>query len=79
MRLGWDAKPFTERVSETGTMESEIAELISHGYTTAYQTGVGSHVNVRRTVTVAVPTGGLSLVFCASRSGVKTTITFCPE
>jgi len=79
MGLGWDAKPFTERVCETGTMGSEIAELISDGYTTASQTGVGSHINVRQTVTGAVLTGGQSLLLGASHSGFKTTITFCPE
>ena len=57
-------------------MESEIAELIGHGYTIASQTGTGSHVNVGRTVTGAVLTGGLSLLFGASRSNDKITMTF---
>jgi hypothetical protein len=83
MGLGWDTNQFTKKVvvrvykgNETGKMESEIAELIAHGYNIASQTGTGSHVNVGRTVTGAVLTGGLSLLFGASRSGDKITITF---
>lgn len=83
MGLGWDTNQFTKKVvvrvykgNETGKMESEIAELLGHGYTIASQTGTGSHVNVGRTVTGAVLTGGLSLLFGASRSKEKITITF---
>ena len=83
MGLGWDTNQFTKKVvvrvykgNETRRMESEIAELIGHGYAIASQTGTGSHVNVGRTVTGAVLTGGLSLLFGASRSNDKITMTF---
>lgn len=83
MGLGWDTNQFTKKVvvrvykgNETRRMESEIAELIGHGYTIASQTGTGSHVNVGRTVTGALLTGGLSLLFGGSRSKDKITMTF---
>jgi hypothetical protein len=83
MGLGWDTNQFTKKVvvrvykgNETKKMESEISELLEHGYTIASQAGTGSHVNVGRTVTGAVLTGGLSLLFGASRSKEKITLTF---
>jgi hypothetical protein len=83
MGLGWDTNQFTKKVvvrvykgNETKKLESEIAELLENGYTIASQSGTGSHVNVGRTVTGAVLTGGLSLLFGASRSKEKATITF---
>lgn len=83
MGLGWDTNQFTKKVvvrvyssNENRKMENEIAELLGHGYSIASQTGTGSHVNVGRTVTGAVLTGGLSLLFGASRSKDKITITF---
>jgi hypothetical protein len=83
MGLGWDTNQFTKKVvvrvyssNENRKMENEIAELLNHGYNIASQTGTGSHVNVGRTVTGAVLTGGLSLLFGASRSKDKITITF---
>jgi hypothetical protein len=83
MGLGWDTNQFTKKVvvrvyssNENRKMENEIAELLNHGYRIASQTGTGSHVNVGRTVTGAVLTGGLSLLFGASRSNDKITMTF---
>jgi hypothetical protein len=57
-------------------LESEAATFARHGYHIAGQSGVGSHVNVGRTVGPAVFTGGLSLLFGASRSKGRITITF---
>jgi hypothetical protein len=81
--LDSDTKKFTKPVvvrvykgDETKKMEAEMAELLGHGYTIASQSGTGSHVNVGRTVTGAVLTGGLSLIFGGSRSKEKITITF---
>jgi hypothetical protein len=86
MGLGWDTNQFTKPVvvrvykgSETSKMESELGELLQHGYTIASQTGTGSHVNVGRTVTGAVLTGGLSLLFGGSRSKEKITLTFVKQ
>jgi hypothetical protein len=83
MGLGWDTDYFTKAVvvrvykaNETKKMESEASELIQHGYTIASQAGIGSHVNVGRSVTGAVLTGGLSLLFGASRSKGTITITY---
>jgi hypothetical protein len=83
MGLGWDTNFFTKPVvvrvykgNETGRMEREISELMSNGYQIQGQSGTGSHVNVGRTVTGAVLTGGLSLLLGASRSSGTQTITF---
>ena len=57
-------------------MQGEAAILASHGYYLAGQSGQGGHVNVGRTVAPAVLTGGLSLLFGASRSKGRTTVTF---
>ena len=83
MGLGWDTDYFTKAVvvrvykaNETKKMESEAGELIKHGYTIASQTGIGSHVNVGRSVTPAVLTLGLSLLFGASRSSGTITVTY---
>ena len=83
MGLGWDSnfyqKPVVVRVyksNETKRMEHEIAELLSNGYEIQAQSGTGSHINVGRTVTGAVLTGGLSLLLGGSRSSGTHTITF---
>lgn len=83
MGLRWDTNQYTKKVvvrvyggNETSKMESEISELLTFGYTIASQTGTGSHVNVGRTVSGAILTGGLSLLFGASRSKEKITIMF---
>lgn len=83
MGLGWDTDNFTKRVvvrvygaTESGRMEREMSELLEHGYQIQASAGTGSHVNVGRTVTAALLTGGLSLLFGASRSQQKVTMTF---
>jgi hypothetical protein len=83
MGLGWDTDYFSKRIvvrvydaDENGRMEREMAELLEHGYQIQASAGTGSHVNVGRTVTAAVLTGGLSLLFGASRSKQKVTMTF---
>lgn len=83
MGLGWDTDYFSKRIvvrvynsDENGRMEREMAELLEHGYQIQASAGTGSHVNVGRTVTAAVLTGGLSLLFGASRSKQKITMTF---
>ena len=83
MGLGWDTNYFSKRIvvrvydaDENGRMEREMAELLEHGYQIQASAGTGSHVNVGRTVTAAVLTGGLSLLFGASRSKQKVTMTF---
>ena len=53
-----------------------MSELLEHGYQIQASAGTGSHVNVGRTVTAALLTGGLSLLFGASRSQQKVTMTF---
>ena len=50
--------------------------LAAHGYRSAAQSATGSHVNVGRTVTPAVLTGGVSLLFGASRAKGKVQITY---
>ena len=86
MGLRWDTNQFTKPVvvrvykgNETSKMESEVSELLQHGYSIASQSGTGSHVNVGRTVTGAVLTGGLSLLFGGSRSKEKVTLTFVKQ
>ena len=54
-------------------IELEAKHLLANGYEVQDQSSAGSHVNVGRTVTGAVLTGGLSLLFGASRS--KGTVT----
>lgn len=83
MGLGWDTNNYTKKVvvriysdNETKRMEKEMSELLSNGYHIMSQSGTGSHINVGRTVTGAVLTGGLSLLLGGSRSKGKTTITF---
>jgi hypothetical protein len=54
-------------------IELESKHLIANGYEVQDQSSAGSHVNVGRTASAAVLTGGLSLLFGASRS--KGTVT----
>ena len=54
-------------------IELEAKHLIANGYEVQDQSSAGAHVNVGRTATAAVLTGGLSLLFGASRS--KGTVT----
>jgi len=54
-------------------IELEAKHLLANGYEVQDQSSAGSHVNVGRTVSAAVLTGGLSLLFGGSRS--KGTVT----
>jgi Uncharacterised protein family UPF0547 len=54
----------------------EAAYLTRYGYAMAGQSGTGSHVNVGRTASRVVLTGGLGLIFGASRSKGTIEITF---
>jgi hypothetical protein len=54
-------------------IELEAKHLIANGYDVQDQSSAGAHVNVGRTATAAVLTGGLSLLLGASRS--KGTVT----
>jgi Uncharacterised protein family UPF0547 len=54
----------------------EAAYLTQYGYAMAGQSGTGSHVNVGRTASRVVLTGGLGLIFGASRSKATIEITF---
>jgi hypothetical protein len=54
----------------------EAAYLTRYGYVLAGQSGTGSHVNVGRTASRVVLTGGLGLIFGASRSKGTIEITF---
>lgn len=56
--------------------EAEAAILTKHSYEIQAQSGTGGHINVGRTVAPAVLTGGLSLLFGASRSKDRLTVTF---
>ena len=57
-------------------MQREAEAAASFGWTVEATAGTGGHVNVGRTVAPAVLTGGLSLLFGASRSKDKITVTF---
>jgi hypothetical protein len=61
---------------ETKRMEMEVEVLLKSGYEIESQSGFGSHINVGRTVTPAILTGGLSLLFGASRTGRSIVLTF---
>lgn len=54
----------------------EANVLAAHGYAPLTQSGVGSHLNLGRTATGAVLTGGLSLLFGGSRSKGTIQITY---
>lgn len=54
----------------------EASYLMQHGYSLADQSSAGSHVNVGRTASAAVLTGGVSLLFGASRSKGTIDATF---
>ena len=56
--------------------QSDAEILAMHGYVIVGQSGTGGHVNVGRTVTPAVLTGGISLLFGASRSKGTIDLTF---
>jgi hypothetical protein len=57
-------------------IELETKHLLANGYEVQDQSSAGSHVNVGRTATAAVLTGGLSLLFGASRSKGSVTLMY---
>lgn len=57
-------------------MQREVEAAAQHGWMIQGQAGTAGHVNVGRTVTKAVLTGGLGLMTGASRSKDKMTFTF---
>jgi hypothetical protein len=63
----------TYKQDQSWLIELEAKHLLANGYEVQDQSSAGSHVNVGRTVTAAVLTGGLSLLFGGSRS--KGTVT----
>jgi hypothetical protein len=76
----WTAAVLVRSYSSNGMgqrkCEAEAGILSRHGYLIAGQSGVGSHINVGRTVAPAVLTGGISLLFGASRSSANITVTY---
>jgi hypothetical protein len=57
-------------------MRKDVEEAVKHGWTLQDSAATGGHINVGRTVAPAVLTGGISLLFGASRSKDKVTVTF---
>ncbi len=55
---------------------ADAATLASQGYVPAGQAADGGHINLGRTATGAVLTGGISLLFGGSRTKGRVTITF---
>ena len=63
----------TYKQDHSWLLELEAKLFVANGYEVQDQSSTGAHINVGRTVTGAVLTGGLSLLFGASRS--KGTVT----
>jgi hypothetical protein len=57
-------------------MQREVEQAAQHGWIPQGTAGTAGHINVGRTVTAAALTGGASLLFGASRSKDKLTITY---
>ena len=57
-------------------MDAEVTSASTFGWTVKNASATGSHINVGRTVTPAVLTGGLSLLLGASRTKEKYIVTF---
>lgn len=57
-------------------MQKEVELAMLHGWSIGGQTGTAGHVNIGRTTTAAVLTGGLSLMLGASRTKDKITVTY---
>jgi hypothetical protein len=64
------------RQFDVDVAEREINKYLSRGYSISQVTSTDGHVNIGRTVTYALATGGLSLLFGGSRSGGKVTVIF---
>jgi len=77
---GWSApflvRQYTDDRNGRGKAQAEATILATHGYGIAGQSGVGGHLNVGRTLTGALVTGGISLLFGGSRSRGTVDITF---
>jgi hypothetical protein len=65
-----------ETYTDQKKMQREVEEAGKLGWVPTGSAGVGSHINVGRTVTKLVLTGGLGMMTGASRSKEKMTITF---
>ncbi len=57
-------------------LNRDLPFALEHGWEVDQASSSGSHVNIGRTTTGAVLTGGLSLLFGGSRSGTGTTVTW---
>jgi hypothetical protein len=57
-------------------MQREVEKAAQYGWMPQTSAGIGGHINVGRTATAAALTGGVSLLFGASRSKDKMTITY---
>ena len=77
---GWTApflvRQYADDRNGHGNAQAEATILAAHGYGIAGQSGVGGHLNVGRTLTGALVTGGVSLLFGGSRSRGTVDITF---
>lgn len=77
---GWTApflvRQYTDDTNGHGNAQAEATILAAHGYGIAGQSGVGGHLNVGRTLTGAVLTGGISLLFGGSRTNGTIDVTF---
>lgn len=58
------------------TFEKEATAALQRGWEIQNSAGIGGHVNVGRTATGAVLTGGVSLLFGGSRGKDKITVTY---
>ncbi len=57
-------------------MQKDLEGAAQNGWTIQGQSSIGSHINVGRSVTKFVLTGGVGMMTGASRSKEKTTLTF---
>jgi hypothetical protein len=77
---GWAApflvRQYTDDRNGHGNAQAEATILAAHGYGIAGQAGVGGHLNVGRTLTGALLTGGISLLFGGSRTSGTVDITY---
>lgn len=62
--------------TDENQMQREVESAALNGWMVQSTAGTGGHINVGRTATAAALTGGVSLLFGASRSKDKITITF---
>jgi hypothetical protein len=69
-------KAHVETYTNRKHMQKDIEQAAQYGWVPQTSAGIGSHINVGRTVTGMVLTGGLNLLFGGSRSKEKITITF---